>query len=160
MAESPVVLSARGQAIPSATSDVAIGKITIGGRVERALILAGYSSTTPLNGNAQIGSVTVGGDWRASSLVAGIQDFAADGFGNGDDIVYPTPAVDGIFSRIASVTIKGRITGTGTAGDHYGFTAQQIGAFKAGGVKLSLTEATDSGFNLAPITNDVTVREV
>ena len=79
---SSVVLSAGGQAIPSATSDVAIGKITIGGRVERALILAGYSSTTPLNGNAQIGSsspsVAIGG---ASSLVAGIQDFGADGFG-------------------------------------------------------------------------------
>jgi len=54
-----------------------------------------------------------------------------DGFGDADDVVFPTPPTDAIFSRIASVSIKGIITGTGsTAGDQYGFTAQQIGAFR------------------------------
>jgi len=49
------------------------------------------------------------------------QDVDLDGFGDADDVVFPTPPTDAIFSRIASVSIKGIITGTGsTAGDQYG----------------------------------------
>jgi hypothetical protein len=157
---SRVVISARGQATPTTTSDVAIGKINIGGRVEHALILAGYLNFAPSNGNAQIGSVMVGGEWRASSLVAGVVDTDADGYGDADDAVIATPAVDEVIARIASVTIKGFVFGTGVTGDHFGFVAQQIGFFQAGGNKLPLTQDTDAPFNLALITDDVKVREV
>jgi hypothetical protein len=157
---SRVTITARGQETPGASSDLAIGKISIGGRVEHTQILAGHTGFAAVNGNAQIGLVTVGGDWRASSLVAGIQDVEADGFGDADDVVISTPPADAIVSRIASVTIKGFVFGTGATGDHFGFTAQQIGSFKAGGIKLSLTEATDAPFQLALITDDVRLREV
>jgi hypothetical protein len=155
-----VLISARGQAAPSAAGDIAFGKITIGGRVERTDILAGYNGVFAMNGNAQIGAVTVGGDWRASSLVAGIQDAGAPGFGDAGDIVIPNPAPDAIVSRIGKVTIKGIITGSGATGDQFGITAQQIGVFKVGKNKLSLTEATDTAIALAPITADVNLREV
>jgi hypothetical protein len=155
-----VTITARGQQNPTSSVDLAFGKITIGGRVERAQILAGYSGGNAVNGNAQIGPVTVGGDWRASNLVAGIQDVELDGFGDADDVVISTPPADGVFSRIASVTIKGLVGGTGAPGDQFGFTAQQIGSFKAGGIKLSLTEATDAPYTLALITDDVRLREV
>ena len=43
------------------------------GRLELAQILAGYdTSLTPANADAQIGPVTVGGDWIASSITAGV----------------------------------------------------------------------------------------
>jgi hypothetical protein len=158
--ESRVTISAEGQLEPTGETDIAIGKITIGGRVEHARILGGYAFLFPSNGNAQIGPVTVGGDWRASSLVAGIQDVSADGFGNADDVVIAIPPEDATFSRIASVTIKGLVIGTAATGDHFGFTAQEIGAFKAGGIKLSLTEATDAAITLALVTQDVALREV
>ncbi len=160
-----VLITVVGQAPPSATLDLAIGKLSIGGRVEHAQILAGFDSSVsstpaPTNSNASIGAITVGSDWRASSVSAGIQDTSANGFGNADDAVIAQPPADAILSRIASVTIKGLILGTPAMGDHYGFTAQQIGSFSVKGTKLSLTTNTDAPIPLAPLTSDVFLREV
>jgi hypothetical protein len=160
---SPVIISARGQIDGGdGETDLAIGKITIGGRVEHAQILAGFIQTTPSNGNAQIGSVMVGGDWRASSLVAGIQDANATGYGDAGDTVIPQPPADAILSRIGSITIRGLVLGTANTGDQFGFTAQVIGTMKVNGVKLPLSaEPTpDPAIQLAPLTGDVTLREV
>jgi hypothetical protein len=83
-----VTFTARGQATPTATKDVAIGKLTIGGRAEWMNVLAGYASNTnPINGNAQIGPISIGGDLVASNLIAGVQDINHDGFGNADDVI-------------------------------------------------------------------------
>jgi hypothetical protein len=43
-----------------------------------------------------------------------------------------------LLASIASVVIKGTASGTESKGDHFGFVAEQIGAFKAGGNKLTL----------------------
>src|SRR5439155_857241 len=68
---SPVIITARGQALYSPGIDLAIGHLTVGGRVEFANILAGYQTDMgSVNGDAQIGAVKVGGDWVASNLVA------------------------------------------------------------------------------------------
>ena len=54
---------------------MAIGKLSIKGRVENAQVLAGWSvNLQAVNGNASIGVVKVNSDWIASSLVAGVQD--------------------------------------------------------------------------------------
>jgi len=80
----PVIISARGQAVATAT-DLAIKSLTVNGRVDFALILAGYDADlNPLNADAQIGAVKVALDWIASSLAAGVTD-GGDGFGNGND---------------------------------------------------------------------------
>jgi hypothetical protein len=157
--DSPVIISARGQAVPGATTDVAIGKISIGGQVTDARILAGYDiNLNPANADAQVGAVTVGGDWIASSLVAGVAIGADHLYGTADDAVI-IGGSPGIVSKIASVVIRGLVYGTPGTGDHFGFVAQQIGSFKAGGVAAHLTAAKDV-VELAPTTGDVTVREV
>jgi hypothetical protein len=102
--------------------------------------------------------VSVAGDWIASSLVAGIDDGADNLFGTADDALIPGGSPDFVAS-IAKITIKGLIIGTGTASDHFGFVAQRIGAFKAGGFTASLTSGLDV-IELSPTTADVTLREV
>ena len=126
-----------------------------------AQILGGYlqnfAGPVPFNGNASIGPVKVGGDWIASSISAGVRDGGAPGFGTpGDTII----AGATLISRIASISIKGAVIGTAADGDHFGFTAQQIGSFKAGPFKAALTAGTDAAIELSPHTGDVAIREV
>jgi hypothetical protein len=162
-ATNPVLLTAHGQAAPGPDSDIAIGKIVVGGRVERAQILAGWQGPVATNGNASIGRVNVGGDWIASDLVAGVQDdddpALDDSFGDADDIPIPGFDSDGLVARIASISIKGVVIGSALGGTH-GFVAQQIGSFKALGFTAPLTAGTDGPIKLSPITDDVTIREV
>ncbi len=150
-----VIISAKGQAFPTATADVAIGKITIGGRVERAQILAGYNtSLTATDGNAQIGTVSVGGDWAASDLVAGVQDGGSTGFGDAGDFIIGGGAS---IAKIAAITIEGVVIGTPAAGDRFGFESHAIGSFKAAGVSIPIVTPV----LLSLITgSDVTIRKV
>lgn len=167
----PVIISARGQATPVGSIDVAIAKITIGGRVERTNIFAGFDTTlTPVNDGVEIGPVKVGRDWIASNLVAGVQNFGADGdpggagpaadnvnFGDAADV----PIGAGVASRIASILIRGVVVGTATAGDHFGFSAVEIGSFKSLNFTAPLTPGTSNGsIPLSPITGDVAIHEV
>ena len=104
----PAVIAARGQSVPTAT-DLAIGSLTVKGRVEFAQILGGFDvSNAGVNADAQIGSVTVGGDWIASSLVAGA--IAGNGFfGDTGDAKIVDPNDDPlVFSKIGSLTIAGQ----------------------------------------------------
>ena len=154
---SPVVISARGQAIPlpaGATTDLAMGKISIGGRVEFANILAGYNTSLgAANGDAQIGSVKVGGDWAASNLVAGAKNLGTDdavggpganadnvNYGDSHDLSIGVGNAN-ILAKIASITIAGQVFGTPLSvnmNDHFGFVAEQIGSIKVGGNNLVL----------------------
>ncbi len=64
----PVVISAQGKASLPGAGDVAIGKITVGGNLSNADIRAGYDvDLIARNADAQIGTVSVGGDWISSS---------------------------------------------------------------------------------------------
>lgn len=157
---------ARGvNALPTDTTNIAIKSLTVLGTVEQANILAGYTSgLSAVNGDAQIGKVTVGGNWIASNLVAGVQDDADaplnDFFGDGDDQV-ATGVSATIVSRIGAIVIKGSVVGTSaTGGDSFGFVAQQITSFSAGGIKATLTTGTDLPFRLPLNSFDVVVREV
>ncbi len=164
-----VVISARGQAVPVGGKDVSIGKITVGGSVERVNILAGY--TTDLvasNDGVQIGAVSVGRDWIASNVVAGVQNFGADGLPGGtgaaaDNVNYGDAfdvaiGTGGITSRIASIVIRGTVVGSAVGGDHFGFSAGEIGSFQALNFTAPLTPRSDV-IDLSPITDDVTIRE-
>src|SRR5205085_7389524 len=63
-ATNPALISARGQVTPSATADVAIGSVRVLGSVEYGFIRAGFDlDGYAMNADAQIGAVTVGGDW-------------------------------------------------------------------------------------------------
>ncbi len=160
------VISALGQPTGSArASDLALTSLVVGGRVLFTQVLAGFApNDTPgggSNGNASIGTVRVGGDWIASNISAGVSDPAGDGFANGDDYAIPGFNGDLIIARIASITIGGAVIGTkANPNDHSGFTAQQIGSFRAGLYIAPLTAATDPLIPLALLTGDVSLREV
>jgi hypothetical protein len=162
--DSLVYITARGQETPGSTSDVAIKSLKIGGSVEHARILGGYSvDLLAANGDASIGAVSVGGDWIASDLVAGAKENATpaldDPFGDDDDVTILADS-DALIARISSITIKGIVAGTAASGDHFGFVAQQIGAFKAARFTATLTAVTDAPIELSPVTGDVTIREI
>jgi hypothetical protein len=114
----------------------------------------------------QIGRVTVAGNWTASTLAAGVDPLAA-GFGDADDRVIAGGGLDAIRSRIAAVIVKGSVVGTAATGDHFGFVAEEIGAFRIGRRKLVLskgagnddTTASDPNFLLGT-DGDVRAREL
>jgi hypothetical protein len=150
-----------GTAPAGATQELAIGKLSIGGNVANTNILAGYGNGADADGDASIGSVAVKGDWLASSISAGVKDMNGNGFGNADDAVSAMNNAPAIVSRIASIVIGGSIGGSATAGDTFGFVAQQIGIVKiAGSTVFTGTAATDAAKAIPNITNDLFIREV
>ena len=154
-------ITARGQNAQS-TIDLAIASIMVTGSVTDSHILAGYDlSGAPVNADASIGSVKVTGNWTASDLVAGVADTLADGFGNADDVkISGGTDIASRLSQITSVVVKGTVEGSAAAGDHFGFTAQKILAFKVGATSLALDPLiAEQTFELGTFT-DVTVREV
>ncbi len=151
------VISAAGDPVPAtARAALAIGKISISGSVENARILAGYDRVgSAVNVHAGIGSVVVGRDWIASDLAAGIEAGADERFGTDDDALLPQAT--SLSAKIASVLIKGTVTGTPAEGDGFGFVAREIGAFKIGSVKFPLQAGP--GNDSVAIGNDVRLRE-
>jgi hypothetical protein len=137
----PVKITARGKLAPTATSDLAIGRLTVLGRVEFGLIVTGIAPDgAVLNADAQIGAVSVGGDWIASSLAAGA--VGVNGFfGDNDDLkIAGVKDVATISSKITSLTIGGQVMGNLLSGtDHFGIVAEQVGVIKIGGTLIPTT---------------------
>ena len=145
-----VEVRALGQAVQTKT-DIAIAKLSVSGNVEGSRILAGYDRFgNASNGDAQIGSVTVNGEWAGSSLVAGVLDVNNDGFGGADDIVIPA-GNDQIIARISSIIIGGNGGGS--------FVAQQIDSMTVAGAKVALTTAKNT-IVLTNGMNEIIIREV
>ena len=145
-----VEIRALGQAVQTKT-DVAIAKLSVSGSVEGSRVLAGYDRFgNAANGDAQIGSVIVGGVWASSSLVAGVIDVNNDGFGSADDIVIPA-GNDQIIARISSIVIGGNGGGS--------FVAQQIDSMTVAGARVALTTAKNT-IVLTNGMNEIIIREV
>jgi hypothetical protein len=124
----PVTISALGKLSPATEAEaLAIDSLTIRGDVQNARILAGYDrSLQPTNPDAGIRLVVVNGDWKASSVAAGVADSTGDGFGRNDTLIGGdnTPS---ILARIASIIIRGNASGSAAStSDFFGITAQQI----------------------------------
>jgi hypothetical protein len=153
-----VTFTARGQASPTATTDVAIGKLTIAERAERMSVLAGYASNIlPLNGNAQIGPISTGGDLAASHLIAGVRVVSGFGdvFGNPDDFIIGN--LPNSIARIASIVIGGVVLGSPASSGRFGIESHTIGSLTINGFAVPIV----SPLALSPLTgDDVTVREV
>lgn len=168
--DTPVVIIALGQLRPTATKDLAMGSVTVSGLMSLVKIEAGFWGRTDdgLNADAQIGAVKVTGNWLASSLVAGVENYGGDmtpydaddnlNFGDTNDHLINS-ALSSI-ARIASITIGGIVAGS-APGRHYGFSAHTIGAFKTAGFTALLHPTVPTEIiELSPTTGDVTVREV
>ena len=155
-------ISARGQLAPDSNAKaIAIASLSIGGSVEHAQILAGYDRTgAPDNADAMIGAVSVGHNWIASNLAAGVSAGTDGLFGTDDDMLIFRD--NPIVAKIASIVINGAATGTEDATDHFGFVAEQIGAMKVGGRRLSLTlgASNDTVGKSLGSNGDLQVREV
>jgi hypothetical protein len=141
----PVFISGYGQPIESST-DFAIGRLTVGGSVQYAEILAGYDVDPTVdrrglvtNGDAQIGVVSIKGNFVASSIVAGVKT-TDNFFGNADDLSVAGNSST-VLSKIGSVVIGGQAYGTTNSTDlnTYGIAAQQVGSVRIGGFLVPLT---------------------
>lgn len=161
-AAKPVIISALGKIGATKAADaVAIAGLSVGTNVLNARILAGYTTSLgAANPDASIGAVTVGENWEASSIAAGVQDTSvhndhsspADGFGRNDTLIAGDTTA--ILARIASITIKGTATGSAMpTTDFFGITAQQIGALAIGTKKFTFTNGAND-FSLDATNND------
>jgi hypothetical protein len=156
-AESPVGIRARGV---DGTAALAIGKLTIKGSVSFLEIVGGSTSSAGKfdNGDANLGVIVVGGDWIAGTINAGV--LSTDGkFGNADDAPAPQGNTAGVFSRIASITIKGQAQGSADSTEGFGFVAEEIGKLKIGSVTYPFTSAPLEVFALGA-TGNFFAREV
>jgi hypothetical protein len=163
---SPVLISARGQRTPTATADMAIGRLAVLGRVEFAQVLAGLDGLgIARNADAQIGPVVVGGDWVASAMAAG--GVATNGFfGDGDDARIGGAGVKddlAVSSAIVSLTVGGQVMGTPAAvngADHFGVVAETVGLVKVGGATLPTTAGLGNDDFFIGATADFKVNEL
>jgi hypothetical protein len=162
-ATSRVVLAAAGMG----SNNVAIGNLTIGGKVEFMDILGGYrdgaTSSNPRgdlrNPDAVIKNVTIDGDVLATNIVAGVGAGSDGRFGTADDEIGPITNNQKLVSLIAEVTIKGNI---GETTDAYGIVAQHVKSVSAGGeaVPLQKGAGNDRGDATLPIGGRPTFRVV
>jgi hypothetical protein len=152
-------ISAAGLSPAGVNTGFAIRSLTVLGRVEQADILAGYRQydgtlvgLNPVNPNARIGSVQVGGDWVASNLCAGVDPSTGDRIAGG----HPTPP-----SRIDSLVVGGNLTGTAATGDRFLMSARQIGQISVAGTSVGPLHAGPGNDDLVfGPTADVFLKEV
>lgn len=158
-ASDPVLISAVGPSRPTGLTDVAIQSLTVKGNVAFTNILAGFNlAGTGVNADAQIGTVSVGKNWSASNLIAGVGAGADGLFGTSDDAKLSGTGVEdvgAIVSTIASLTISG--TATGAQGSHFGIEAEYIIAAKIDGVTESLSPSAN---DLIDLDSTLTLQEV
>jgi hypothetical protein len=169
----PAIISAVGQSIllTTATTDLVIRAVKVGGNVDRADILAGYGTDTsvlligdPTNADASIGSVKVGGTLSATNIVAGVVPGTGGFFGDTNDVRISGLGTTDRFeliSKISSVIVLGHTTGS-TTPDSFGVVAQQIGMVNVHRVAVSLTPGPSNDLTPKPIDGnaDFNVREV
>jgi len=168
----PVQILAIGQPSPAnATQAMVLGSLTVDGSVSNAQVIAGDFEYQEV----QVGTVKVMGNWTASSLVVGAQNLGTDGmtggtgtaadnvnFGDSYDSTILGGGIGGptILAKIDNVAIGGQIDGTAGGTDHFGFVAQQIVAFSAGGHAVALTSGADNDDLVIGDTGDVNIHEV
>jgi hypothetical protein len=159
----PATISAKGDMLADRTAEMlAIKGLNVGGSVRFASILAGYSTNgAGVNADVRIGGVSVGSNWIASNIAAGVVANGEGGFGTPDDARIPGGSGD-MISKIASIAIKGTAFGTPTAGGHFGFVAEEIGKFSIGKSVFPIERGASNdtaGFSLGSF-GDLVVREI
>jgi hypothetical protein len=151
---SPAVISGAGALLaPLKGADVAIGSITLGKGAQFLNILAGYNlSGTGVNADGSVGKINIGGDFRAGSILVGAAAGADGVFGTADDTKLAVARDSATrVSTIASLIVKGQVTGTTATGDLFTIEAEQIVAARIGGLALKLTPGPRSPVNVFPL---------
>jgi hypothetical protein len=164
VAGNPVIVSAERSPSTAAnlTSDLAIGSVTVTGAATYLDVLAGYSAVvstsggpaanplgTPINGAAQIGTLTFDSTLSASNLVAGATPDSNGQFGTtGTKAILPRTGAFGVLSSIANIIVSGSATGDTTPGDSFGLVAESLGTIKFNNGSMSPTTVPTA--NLIP----------
>jgi hypothetical protein len=156
-------ISAMGTMSPNKPKQAtAIKGLAVGGSVRFANVLAGYTTGGgEVNADVQIGPVSVGSNWIASNIAAGVAGVTAGGFSTADPLPIPGGSGD-IISKIATIAIKGAAFGTIPTGDHFGFVAEEIGRLRIGATTFPLERGAHNdlaGFAIGS-SHDLFVREV
>jgi len=135
----PVQISAVGQSTaPSSGIDTAIGTVTVDGSVSWCNFYAGFDDgLNPANANASIGSITVKGNWSASSAIAGATPGNPPYWGVGDSL--QTGGNPNLTAEIGKVVIGGTLSGLTATGPTFGFVAQEVTSIHVGGQSVTLT---------------------
>lgn len=140
-------ITAQGTTPMKAGNFNGLGKLTVKGSVSYAVIASGHALNVPAanlgtaaNPDAGIGSVTIGGDFYHSSIMAGTNDLNSVGVGR---LATATTSDDtqsvGDPNRAAilgTVTIKGALLDDTDAFGYSGFEAEQIAKIVVGGVTV------------------------
>lgn len=141
----PVTISAVGDSTPTPGKNVALGAVKIGGSAIAAHIGAGIGiaehptfGQTGANGDAQIGSVTIGRDFLFSSITAGVR--ATDNkLGDANDVVIPAGNTPGTVASIAKIVIGGGVKDYAPASNYQnGIVAEHIASLKVGTATATL----------------------
>jgi hypothetical protein len=155
----PAIISAVGPAnVPyGATSDVAIGSLTVNGAVSWGDILAGYNTNTQnstvltgtgVNANAQIGTVTIHRTLSATNIIAGVGLGTNGDFGNSSSALLSGAGVTNlpsIVSKISRIVVTSTVDQpTSTSTDTFGIAAQYIVSGSIDGTALKLTPGADN----------------
>jgi hypothetical protein len=135
-----------------------LGKLTVKGSVSFAQILGGYRNGSVTDADANLGSITIGGDLVASSIVAGVVAGGDGMFGTDDDVIGSFGHTAGNVSRITSVIVKGQALGSPGSGDAFGIVAQEIKTIKIGAATYGPLNATNQGPLLLSMSGDFFAR--
>jgi hypothetical protein len=128
-----------GCAGPGVGSDRGIGDVIVKGDISYGMITVGqFTDAGSIAGpaelrDASIRSVTVGGDFHHSSIMAAVDDLGVEGASPTDT---RTPGQPGKISRIDAVTIKGRVTADLGLFGAGGIEGESIGSVTVGGVQV------------------------
>ncbi len=154
----PVVISGNGFDAKTATGDLAIGQVTIGGDAVRLNLVAGFNDGFDTNADGSIGKILVKGSWRASNAIAGAHQNSAPSWGVGDTLQHANDT--SLVAQIGSIIIGGNVEGAAGSAQQFGFVSQQINSLKIGGHAVTLkTGPGNDVFQLA-LEADVHVEEV
>ena len=137
--------------------------LSIGGDVINALIGYGVypsddykeSIAYPLT----IGTITIGGNFTASNISVGVGAGADLEFGTSDDAL-KAASIGEAYAGIASIIIKGNLTGTVGGTDSFGIQAERIGKLSVHGVAVNLAAGQSNDDILTGDSGDVRVREL
>ncbi len=143
--------------IAGAVADTSIGSlgniasISIGGDFVRSNIIARGSAGAALT----VGPISIHGNGLDSNIIAGVRDNGGTGFGDNDDTRVSSS------STITSITVGGAVVSDGLSVKHLAFEAQEIGSVSIAGHALALQVGSDNDrFALSSPASDYTLVEV
>lgn len=136
----PVFIGGTGNPALTKGSNLAIKSLTVEGSVSYTDILDGYtrssnSGAVTDGGSAQLGTITILGDFLNSSIATGVSRGMGT-FGDGNNTLLDKPTGSTIVASIAKIVINGKLSAT--TGN--GIAAEKIGTFSLAGFNIPIVD--------------------